>query len=82
MFSGEILVWPAAGAERAILGKGDHLKTVIVVLNWNSEEMTKECIQSLLAMEGDGGSFEILIVDNGSRDGSVDGCAPRFLTLR
>ena len=46
------------------------MKTVVVVLNWNSHEMTKKCIQSLLAMEGD--SFEILIVDNGSRDGSVE----------
>ena len=32
--------------------------------------MTKECIQSLLAMQGD--SFKILVVDNGSRDGSVE----------
>jgi GT2 family glycosyltransferase len=46
------------------------LRTLIVVLNWNSREMTKECIQSLLAMEGD--SFKILVVDNGSRDGSVE----------
>jgi len=46
------------------------MKTVVVVLNWNSSEMTKQCIQSLLAMED--GSFEILIVDNGSRDGSPD----------
>ena len=46
------------------------MKTLIVVLNWNSWEMTKECLQSLLAMEGD--SFKILVVDNGSRDGSVE----------
>ena len=44
------------------------MKTTIVVLNWNSYEVTSECIQSLLAMED--ASFEILIVDNGSRDGS------------
>ncbi len=46
------------------------MKTVIVVLNWNSHEVTKECVQSLLAMTG--ASFEILIVDNGSRDGSLE----------
>jgi GT2 family glycosyltransferase len=46
------------------------LKTLIVVLNWNSRDMTKECIQSLLAMERD--SFKILVIDNGSRDGSVE----------
>lgn len=46
------------------------LKTLIVVLSWNSREMTRECIQSLLAMEAD--SFHILILDNGSHDGSVE----------
>ena len=48
----------------------DRVKTLIVVLNWNGREMTKECIHRLLDMQGD--SFEILVVDNGSRDGSVD----------
>ena len=52
------------------LEQGKHLKTLIVVLNWNSREMTKECIQSLLAMEGD--AFKVMVVDNGSRDGSAE----------
>ena len=46
------------------------MQTLIVVLNWNSREMTRECLHSLLAMEGD--SFKILVIDNGSRDGSVE----------
>jgi GT2 family glycosyltransferase len=70
-----------AGGANGILGKGDHLKTVIVVLNWNSHEITEECIESLLAMEGYGGSFEILIVDNGSRDGSVEALRAAFPNL-
>ncbi len=41
-----------------------------MVLNWNSREMTRECVQSLLAMRG--GAFHILVVDNGSRDGSPE----------
>jgi GT2 family glycosyltransferase len=52
------------------------VKTLIVVLNWNSREMTEQCLQSLLAMEGS--SFEILVVDNGSRDGSVEYLRNRF----
>ncbi len=39
-----------------------------IVLNWNSREMTAECLRSLLAM--DARDFEIVVVDNGSRDGS------------
>jgi GT2 family glycosyltransferase len=42
----------------------------VVVLNWNSYEMTAECIRSLQAT--DGPDFEILVVDNGSTDGSVE----------
>ena len=38
--------------------------------------MTEQCLQSLLAMEGS--SFEILVVDNGSRDGSVEYLRNRF----
>jgi len=56
------------------------LKTLIVVLNWNSREMTEQCIHSLLAMEGD--SFSITAVDNGSRDGSVEYLRSRFPQIR
>jgi len=45
-------------------------KITVVVLNWNSHKMTAECIRSLQAT--DGPDFEILVVDNGSTDGSVD----------
>jgi GT2 family glycosyltransferase len=44
--------------------------TAIVLLNWNSGEMTAECIRSLLRMTID--NFEIIVVDNGSKDGSAD----------
>lgn len=44
-------------------------KVAVVVLNWNSHEMTAECIRSLQAT--DGPDVEILVVDNGSTDGSV-----------
>ena len=50
------------------------MKTTIILLNWNSQEMTEECVRSLLAMKCEGDSFDIIIVDNGSKDGS-----PQFL---
>jgi GT2 family glycosyltransferase len=60
--------------------KNDHLKTTIVVLNWNTYEMTRECVQSLLAMRGD--PFDIVIVDNGSRDGSPESLRQVFPQIR
>lgn len=45
-------------------------KTSVVVLNWNGREMTAECIRSIIAM--DARNYDIVVVDNGSRDGSVE----------
>lgn len=44
--------------------------TLVILLNWNAPEMTVECVRSLQAMRD--AAFSILVVDNGSRDGSVD----------
>jgi hypothetical protein len=42
----------------------------IIILNWNGHEMTAECVRSLLATDSD--NCAIVIVDNGSSDGSVE----------
>ncbi len=44
--------------------------TAIVILNWNSREMTADCIRSLLAMDSQ--DFQVVVVDNGSHDGSPE----------
>lgn len=51
-------------------------KISVIVLNWNSRAMTAECIRSLLAT--DGPDFQILVVDNGSTDGSVEMLSQEF----
>ena len=45
-------------------------KTLVVILNWNNREMTAECIRSLQSMHTN--DYQLIVVDNGSRDGSVD----------
>jgi GT2 family glycosyltransferase len=40
------------------------------VVNWNRREMLLGCLRSVLAQ--DGVSFELIVVDNGSTDGSAD----------
>lgn len=49
---------------------------VVVVLNWNRPLETTDCIASLLA--GDYPRQQILVVDNGSSDGSVGKLRQRF----
>lgn len=42
----------------------------IIIVNYNGKDVLKECLDSVLAQSY--GDFEILFVDNGSTDGSVD----------
>jgi len=49
----------------------------IVILSWNTLELTCKCIESLYA-DTTGRSREIIVVDNGSADGSADAIAERF----
>jgi hypothetical protein len=42
----------------------------VIVLNWNGRRFLKKCLGSLIAQEYS--SFEIIFVDNGSTDGSVE----------
>lgn len=45
-------------------------KVSIIVLNWNGKENTRECLESLKQITYP--NYEVLLVDNGSVDGSVE----------
>jgi GT2 family glycosyltransferase len=45
-------------------------KVTIIILNWNGKKDTLECLDSLRFIEYQ--NFEIVVVDNGSTDGSVE----------
>lgn len=47
-----------------------HPKVAIIILNWNGKEDTIECLESLKDVTYP--NYEILLVDNGSIDGSVE----------
>jgi GT2 family glycosyltransferase len=55
-------------------------RITIVVLSWNRAAETLACLESLAAADLRGAS--ILVVDNGSRDGSVDAIRARFPAVR
>ena len=51
--------------------RDDHWPSVgVVVVNWNSFEDTAECLDSLRSVEYP--DYEVVVVDNGSTDGSGD----------
>jgi len=43
---------------------------VIVIVNWNKKEMTGDCLKSLKITSYP--NYKIILVDNGSKDGSID----------
>lgn len=43
----------------------------IIIINYNTKKLTKECLDSVFANTY-GLEFEVIVVDNGSTDGSVD----------
>jgi len=48
----------------------------VIVLNWNGKELTIECLKSLQQVNYS--NFNILVVDNGSTDGSVELLKEKF----
>jgi GT2 family glycosyltransferase len=48
----------------------------VAVVNWNRREHLRACLQSLSAQRG--ASFEVIVVDNGSSDGSAEMARSEF----
>ncbi|MCD4676681.1 MAG: glycosyltransferase [Desulfobacula sp.] len=53
-----------------------HPKVAIIILNWNGKEDTIECLESLEHITYS--NYEILLVDNGSTDGSAECFRERY----
>ncbi|HNQ04173.1 MAG TPA: glycosyltransferase [Thiobacillaceae bacterium] len=53
-----------------------HPKVAVIVLNWNGKKDTMECLESVLSI--DYPNFEVIVVDNGSTDGSQATIRERF----
>lgn len=54
----------------------------IIVLNWNGKSHLADCLGSLLALDYPEPRLEILLCDNGSKDGSTDFVRERFPKVR
>ena len=49
-----------------------NLDISIIVVALNESATIEECLQSILSMDYQSGSFEIIVVDGGSKDGTID----------
>jgi GT2 family glycosyltransferase len=52
------------------LSSGDAVSVSVVVVNWNRAALLDKCLQSLAVQSQTG--FEVIVVDNGSTDGSQE----------
>lgn len=53
----------------------------IVIVNWNTRELLLECLNAVYHTLS-GKRFEVIIVDNGSSDGSIEAVRDRFPQIR
>lgn len=56
------------------------MKASVIVLAWNGMAYLKECLDAVLTQEH--ADFEVLVVDNGSTDGSADFVAEHYPQVR
>jgi GT2 family glycosyltransferase len=57
-------------------GRGQRAHVVVLVLNWNNWRDTNECLESLRGLDYD--DWNVIVLDNGSTDGSVERIRERF----
>jgi GT2 family glycosyltransferase len=61
----------------------DSNKTTIIIANWDGKHLLAESLPALIeAVKQDGHDHEILVVDNGSTDGSVEFLRNHFPSVR
>lgn len=58
----------------------NNMKTSVIIPSWNGEDLLKICLPSLRKQTAK--NFEVIIIDNGSKDGSVDYIEKNFPDFR
>src|SRR4030043_2233167 len=58
------------------------MKISIIILSWNTKKLLKDCLKSVFAQKLDSDSLEVIVVDNGSADGSSAMVAKEFKQVK
>src|SRR4051794_30658424 len=74
------LVWKLLGRRRGgAPSAGPTLRASVVIPNWNGKDLLEKYLPSVVEAMGD---HEVIVVDNGSTDGSADFVRRRFPTVK
>jgi len=64
---------PRKRPENPVVAGFSPRSSTILIVNWDGRHLLEECLPAVLqAVKCEGGKHEVLVVDNGSTDGSVD----------
>ncbi|WP_022884955.1 glycosyltransferase family 2 protein [Glaciibacter superstes] len=50
----------------------ERVRCTVIVVNWNGGDDTAACLRSLIGQSAEGVAIDLLVVDNGSTDGSAE----------
>ena len=64
-----------------VTDRNDNLDVTIIIVSYNTRDMTVECIQSILKQTCSI-RYEVIVVDNGSTDGSVEAIRTHFSSIK
>lgn len=66
-----------------VMGSGgrEAVEVSVCVVSWNSREVLRRCLESLVHQD-QGVKYEVVVVDNGSRDGAAEMVERDFLGVR
>jgi GT2 family glycosyltransferase/glycosyltransferase involved in cell wall biosynthesis len=78
-----LLSWLRFFTKKGCSGARPSPKASIIILNWNGKNLLAEYLPSVIeAVKYEGGDHEIIVVDNGSTDGSVEFLQEHFPQVR
>jgi len=75
-FHADLTIWLTVIIQQSVkLNRG--VTVSVIVVNWNRRDLLRSCLQSLAQQKLDH-SFEVVVVDNGSEDGSAEMAVEEF----